>query len=127
MIRRAVAFDSEQIAARSSGINYCQVEKEPGRPNLSVNRVAMSLQCAEDLFFKGGIRWSPSGDWNIKMAMFSVCQKCFQGIYAQRATAFSVDVFRMKGSKYNAAEPGATEQYIQTALAACTIDRAEAV
>lgn len=54
-------------------------------------------------------------------------RKAALGVYAQRATAFSVDVFRTKSSKYNAAEPGATEENVQAALAACTIDRTKAI
>ncbi|MNE59064.1 hypothetical protein D3C80_1541360 [compost metagenome] len=52
MIRCTVALDSHKVAPRNLIICNCQIDEEPGDPDLRMDLITPALKCGHDLLFE---------------------------------------------------------------------------
>src|SRR5205807_332797 len=113
VVRRSVAFDRQQIATRSLGINDGKVDEEPSGTDLVVNRMPVLLESLRHLKLKFRIEPSPSDGRSVHLAGGGEAEECFQCPWADRLGPGQVDVVVSDGTEDGAGLLSAGDQNVE--------------
>lgn len=79
VIRGAVAFDAEEEAAGALRVGHRQINEEPGKAYLALNRVATGLEGGCNLLFEHGIKISAGDRCRIELSGARIAQEDAEG------------------------------------------------